>query len=365
MSIEPGEFTSEGALKVAIAKMYYLEELSKLQIAEQLEISRFKVARLLQAARAEGIVEVRIREEPALETDVAAALKERFGLLNCVVVPTPRSNRSDEMLRSALGEAAAKLLGQVLGERDILGIGWGRTIQEIIPHLPPLPRCPVVQLSGMTGAPDQNATEIVRRIASLTKGPAFPIYAPLLLPSPETADELRHMPGIAATFGMQERITVALLSIGSWNPPNSQLRVLPRGAGRAGSARTARRDGRCAAGRRGQPGGRARVRRSDPRHRGHPPAADPQRDRRSRRQDEAAGHPRGAEQPLRQQPRDRRGDGAGAAERLTPPAAASSPTSQADDSALPLHRSRDRVAETNLRRLPEWAPGGPACHVKV
>lgn len=222
---EEGNQGSEHDLKVAVATMYYLDELSKLQIAEALSISRFKVARLLQAAQDQGIVEIRIHEDQAGGAEVSAALKQKFGLLSCVVVYTPRGGGSEESLRSALGAAAAKLLGKVLGERDILGIGWGRSIQEVIPHLPPLPQCPVVQLTGMTGAPDQNSTEIVRRIASWTKGTAFPLYAPLLLPSPETADELKRLPGIATTFGMHERITVALMSIGSWNPPNSQLRV--------------------------------------------------------------------------------------------------------------------------------------------
>lgn len=45
-------------LMVHAARRYYLDDASKVAIAEELDISRFKVARLLEEARDQGIVRI-------------------------------------------------------------------------------------------------------------------------------------------------------------------------------------------------------------------------------------------------------------------------------------------------------------------
>ncbi|MER3462400.1 MAG: hypothetical protein C4342_05265 [Armatimonadota bacterium] len=67
-------------------------------------------------------------------------------------------------------------------EGDILGIGWGRTLTSMTGCLKELPRCTVVQLTGAIGSSDvlQSSIEMVRRVAAVSGGPAYPIYAPLI-----------------------------------------------------------------------------------------------------------------------------------------------------------------------------------------
>lgn len=86
--------------------------------------------------------------------------------------------------------------------------------------LAPLPRCTVVQLSGV--APlrpiDVNAVEAVRRTAFIARGIAYPIYAPLLLPDGAAARMLRQQPGIAEAIGQFNRVTKAVITVGAWGP---------------------------------------------------------------------------------------------------------------------------------------------------
>jgi DNA-binding transcriptional regulator LsrR (DeoR family) len=49
-------------------------------------------------------------------------------------------------------------------------------------------------------------------------GDAHPIYAPMLLPDAATAAALRHQTGIARAFEYFDKVTVACVSIGSWEP---------------------------------------------------------------------------------------------------------------------------------------------------
>src|SRR5204862_1139015 len=88
-----------------------------------------------------------------------------------------------------------------------------------------LPPCTVVQLTGVydAGTADRSSVEAVRRAAEVAGGEAHPLYAPMLLPDPATAAALRSQTGIARAFEYFDKVTVAAVSIGSWEPGISTL----------------------------------------------------------------------------------------------------------------------------------------------
>ncbi|MTD16305.1 transcriptional regulator [Nakamurella sp. YIM 132087] len=207
---------------VAIARMYYLEELSKSQIAERTGLSRFKVARILADCLAQGIVTITIASPSNIDPDLSEQLGERFGLRHALVVHPTSGNDAD--LRADLGRAAAQLLGEILDGDDVLGVGWGRTLTAIADHLDTLPACPVVQMTGVTSSDMDNSMELVRRISEVSGGRPYPIFAPLVLPDATTAAGLLRQPDLAAATNQFGTITKAIVAVGSWDPPNSQLR---------------------------------------------------------------------------------------------------------------------------------------------
>ena len=62
----------EYELITRIATLYYLEELTQEKIAQNLNLSRVKVGRLLKKARQEGIVEINVRPHPGLNIQLEA-----------------------------------------------------------------------------------------------------------------------------------------------------------------------------------------------------------------------------------------------------------------------------------------------------
>ena len=76
-------------LRASIARRYYLDGRSKIQIAEEFGLSRFKVARLLEAAVDSGLVRIEIRSEGGIDVDLSARLRDRYDLQHSVVVDTP------------------------------------------------------------------------------------------------------------------------------------------------------------------------------------------------------------------------------------------------------------------------------------
>ena len=69
-----------------VARLYYVRDLTQQDIAERLGVSRFKVLRLLEQARAEGVVRFEIDDPAGVDDDLSRALEERYGLSTALVV---------------------------------------------------------------------------------------------------------------------------------------------------------------------------------------------------------------------------------------------------------------------------------------
>src|SRR5687768_13874284 len=76
-------------LTASIARRYYVDGRSKVEIADEFRLSRFKVARLLDQARNSGLVRIEISHPGAIDLDLSARLQETLGLRRAIVVDTP------------------------------------------------------------------------------------------------------------------------------------------------------------------------------------------------------------------------------------------------------------------------------------
>jgi DNA-binding transcriptional regulator LsrR (DeoR family) len=208
-----------------VARRFYVDGRSKLEIAEEFGVSRFKVARLLEQALARGIVRIEVGVPAQIDAELSERVRGAYQLRHAIVVDTPEHPETD--LRAHLARVAAGLLTETVTEGDILGLGYGRTITAMTESLSRLARCTVVQLSGaLLGVNVQeNTIELVRRVATVSGGPAFPIYTPQVLPDFATAEALRRQPQVAEAQRRWTQLTKAVVAIGSWDPPHSQLYV--------------------------------------------------------------------------------------------------------------------------------------------
>lgn len=221
MVTEPALSVAERSALVAVARRFYLEDRSKIEIAEEFGYSRFKVARMLEQARGLGIVSITLHDQGTLLPDLAGELVSRLGLLEAVVV---ESDGSEPIARQHVADAAADLLSRTLHDGDVLGMSWGRTLSAMTEALPSLPRVSVVQLTGTVGSNfEQSPVEIVRRVALASGGSAHPIFAPMVVDNAATAAALRQQPDVAQAIRMFDDVTTAVLALGSWDPVQSQL----------------------------------------------------------------------------------------------------------------------------------------------
>lgn len=209
-------------LTATVARRYYLDGVSKSDIAAELGLSRFKVARLLEQARASGIVRIELESRGEIDLDLSVRLRTAYGLSHCVVIDCPDDD--DDVLRTHLGRAAAELLTEIVEPGDVLGLAWGRSLMAMRTFLGPLNRCDVVQLTGVLPvAGDVSPIELVRAAARGSNGQALFFYAPMMLPDAATAQVLRTQPEIARAIARFPDVTKAVVGVGAWEPGRSTV----------------------------------------------------------------------------------------------------------------------------------------------
>ena len=218
MSTRQDRITGPAALVLSatVARRYYFEGASKSDIAAETGLSRFKVARLLDQARATGLVRIELDYRGELNLDLSARLGTAYGLRHSIVVDSPEDDH--DVLRTNLGRAAAELLTEIITPDDVLGLAWARSLMAMRTSLTRLAACPVVQLSGALSRPDveESSIELVRDVARTAGGPASFFYAPMIVPDAATAQVLRTQPEVARAFAKFPLLTKAVVGLGAW-----------------------------------------------------------------------------------------------------------------------------------------------------
>lgn len=216
----------ENLVAALVARRFYLEGRSKKEIAEELGVSRFRVARILERALAEGIVRIQIDAPPEVDLDLSHALAGKYGLRQAVVVRGGNETAAVKGAGEGLGRACVALLAERLTGDDVLGVSWGRTLHALAGVLPQLPPAKVVQLVGSLPSADLavHPLALLQRLGESTGGEVHALHVPMVIDDPAVAASLRSTAHVAETLAMTKELTIAVVGIGAWVPGGSSLR---------------------------------------------------------------------------------------------------------------------------------------------
>lgn len=219
----PAGGPAAAVLAATVARRYYFDGVSKSEIATELGLSRFKVARVLDQARSSGLVRIELHYEGEIDLDLSVRVAEALGLRRCLVIDSPTADGG--LLRAHLGRTAAGLLAEIVEPEDVLGLAWSRSLLAMRSSLPGMAPCAVVQLTGAISRSDvdESSIELVRDVARIAGGPAFCFYAPMIVPDPGTAQSLRAQPEVAAAMSRFSDLTKAVVAVGAWQPGQSTV----------------------------------------------------------------------------------------------------------------------------------------------
>ncbi len=212
----------EQRLMTKIAKLYYEQNFNQVEIARQLGISQATVSRLFKRAKEEGIIRISISVPSGVNADMEGRLIQKFGLKDAIVVDSP-GNDENQIMRD-LGIAAAYYLETVVSDNDRIGISsWSSTLLAVIDAMHPIPArkgVSVIQILGGVGNPsaEMHAARLTSRLANLVNGSAVFLPTPGIVSSEAALKVLLEDLYVQEILQMFERVTLALVGIGSVEP---------------------------------------------------------------------------------------------------------------------------------------------------
>jgi DNA-binding transcriptional regulator LsrR (DeoR family) len=208
-----------------IAHLYYLEDMNQDKIAEKFNINRVRVSRYLKKARERKIVEIKVNYCKESYQDVERAIENRYGLKECIVIP------SSDNLREMFVELAAALtnvLHRVLRDGDSLGVNWGLTLKEIISYMSTSKSLDikVVPMCGGLGKIERgiHTNSIAKGLAELFGGISYVVNAPAILDSKKTREILLQDSNTKEIFELLRGLDCAVFSFSDLGPESSYVK---------------------------------------------------------------------------------------------------------------------------------------------
>nr|WP_298685027.1 sugar-binding transcriptional regulator [uncultured Dongia sp.] len=219
---------NERSLAARAAWLSFIGGYTQEEIAQKLGLSRVKINRLIAEATEAGLVRVFVEgnaaECVALESRIAAHWQLDF----CSVSPTVDDNALP--LRT-LAAAGAHYLHGVLerGEAKLIGIGHGRTLDEVVRYLPRIAR-PDIRFVSLLGSLTRHAAanpfDVIHRLVEVTGAECYFMPAPFFADSIADKKVLLAQKSLKDVFSLARAAELYVVGIGE---VGSQAHMLATG----------------------------------------------------------------------------------------------------------------------------------------
>ena len=220
------DFDKKGSDAARAAWLYYHEDLTQGEIAQELRVSRSTVTRLLQRAKIEGLVQISLNVTSGTfkaERDLERAYK----LEKVRIVP----DASDDATQKRwLGHAAAELMDQMVTDHAIVAISWGTTLLAMADSLigqHPLSGAQIVALVGglHNAVPGAGTNELANRLAGYFNATALPLLAPVYVQDEATALGLANDPGVRGALDLARKASIVVYSFGAMHSQSTMFKL--------------------------------------------------------------------------------------------------------------------------------------------
>lgn len=201
--------------------MYYYQNMQTKAIAEEMNVSRSTVSRLLSYAKNEGLVNIQIVNPSEAREVLEKKIMEAFNLAQVHVVPVPEVAGEAEWLNRT-AQFAAKHLNTLFDSNIILGLAWGTTLSAVSTYLlsKPTHNAQIVQLNGAGNTQSMGieyASEIIMRFAENYSAQAHLFPVPTFFDYAETKNALWKERSIKRILDLQNKADLLVYSIGAVN----------------------------------------------------------------------------------------------------------------------------------------------------
>lgn len=221
---QPGTNLSDTAsLRLRAAWLYYNRGWTQAKIADYVGVSRSTVIRMLEEARARTEVQVWIDPIPGEESGLSLALEEKYGLAECVVVP---SHGTPDEIANDVGAALGRFLSERISSNMTIGVTWGRTLSASLQTFRQqfCENTRVVSLvGGVIESRNSSPIDFSWRLASRIGADCYLYLAPLFVPTPETKVELIENSGLRDLHALAKNLDLAVINCGDLDPNGGSM----------------------------------------------------------------------------------------------------------------------------------------------
>lgn len=210
-----------------VVKMYYKNRMSQVDIGKKLNVSRMTVARVLEQARREGYVQIRINYPENSVTNEEEILEEKFRLKE-VMIAYPKAG---EEVIDEIGFLLSDYIIRTLKNHMTIALSNGVTLQQVIQYLKDDMRLRmkkytdirIVPLAGFNNPPDtadENyrlaySNYLIDVVAETLKGRAHQIMAPLIVADRHAKQKFLEEESVKRVIEMAENADMAVFGIGT------------------------------------------------------------------------------------------------------------------------------------------------------
>ena len=196
---------------------YYMENYTQQQISQLLGVSRAKVIRLLDEARATGVIRFLFREDDRARMEVERELIGHFGLEDAFVVPTPAHTAE---LTQSIAQAASVYIADHLRADGFLNIGYGDMTGLILDNLASSRRSDI-NVASLTGGVSYYLPKVSSEVFAMH---LYLTPSPLILSSQNLRDALLREPAIQDVYRMTSHADMTVVGIGSMDEEATIIR---------------------------------------------------------------------------------------------------------------------------------------------
>ncbi len=207
-------------LKYKAVYYYYKREMTQMEIASVLNISRVTLRRLLEEAKDEGLVRVELILPPneLLYLKTEEEIQKKFKLKTVIIVDNSEHD-SLNLLINDIAESGARLVESIIKSNMEIRLGWGVTLERMVDLLIPNPNInniELVPLMGGAAAIDAivQPGNIARTFLRKFNGVGYIINAPYRCQTESLAKALKGEPEIKKSLEKNRLSDLTIIGIG-------------------------------------------------------------------------------------------------------------------------------------------------------
>ncbi|MBM4761106.1 sugar-binding domain-containing protein [Bacillus sp. B15-48] len=209
----------KNAQVVRAVELYYQRSLTQQKISEMMGVSRPTVSRLLEEAKKQGFVEIKVNTPVSLNSQLSELLRTELNLKDVLV--TDSEVVDYEITLPKVAEATSLYFSSIIKTDSVIGISWGRTIKAFVDKLSEfsVPEANVIQIVGGLGGgnPAIDGQELAYKMARKLSCAYQYIHAPAILSNSDTVRELMEQKAIKDLMDKAKSANIYLSAVGSFD----------------------------------------------------------------------------------------------------------------------------------------------------